>query len=182
MLWSWRVPFPSPCSPAVGWLHYPLHQQALLPLADPVSYWEAVETVRADLAAAGGAAAPGAQTPPGADGAGGCGGPGTAASPGVSTPAGAARQQHRGDRPWPPGNGPSGGDRPRSGGGPGHPRSAGSSLPAAGETEVPLPRIGAADFPAGARSRKRRTWPAWPVPRWNGFAINWSPASRWSAG
>ena len=41
------LPFPSP--PAVGWLHYPLHQQALVPLADPASYWEAVETVRRGL-------------------------------------------------------------------------------------------------------------------------------------
>ncbi len=46
-------PHPLPLQPAVGWLHYPLQQQSLLPLADPVAYWEAVEVVRADLAAAG---------------------------------------------------------------------------------------------------------------------------------
>jgi hypothetical protein len=46
-------PHPLPRQPAVGWLHYPLQQQSLLPLADPVAYWNAVETVRADLAAEG---------------------------------------------------------------------------------------------------------------------------------
>jgi hypothetical protein len=46
-------PHPLPRQPAVGWLHYPLQQQSLLPLVDPVAYWEAVETVRADLAAEG---------------------------------------------------------------------------------------------------------------------------------
>ena len=46
-------PHPLPRQPAVGWLHYPLQQQSLLPLADPVAYWNAVERVRADLAAEG---------------------------------------------------------------------------------------------------------------------------------
>ncbi|MEB3324606.1 MAG: hypothetical protein VKM17_04645 [Cyanobacteriota bacterium] len=45
-----ETPLPWPSDPAVGWIHYPLLQQSLLPLADPQSYWCAVDTVREGLA------------------------------------------------------------------------------------------------------------------------------------
>lgn len=45
-----EVPLPWPEDSAVGWIHYPLLQQALLPLADPLAYWNAVDTVREGLA------------------------------------------------------------------------------------------------------------------------------------
>jgi hypothetical protein len=48
-----ETPLPWPENPAVGWIHYPLLQQALLPLADPMAYWEAVDHVRGGLATMG---------------------------------------------------------------------------------------------------------------------------------
>ena len=45
-----ETPLPWPKDPAVGWIHYPLLQQSLLPLADPQTYWRAVDTVREGLA------------------------------------------------------------------------------------------------------------------------------------
>ena len=44
-----EAPLPWPEEPAVGWVHYPLMQQALLPLADPLAYWMAVDTVQDGL-------------------------------------------------------------------------------------------------------------------------------------
>jgi hypothetical protein len=38
---------------AVGWIHYPLLQQSLVPLADPLTYWQAVDTVQEALAELG---------------------------------------------------------------------------------------------------------------------------------
>ncbi|MCT0248067.1 glycosyltransferase family 4 protein [Synechococcus sp. CS-205] len=38
---------------AVGWLHYPLHQQSLVPFADPGAYWNAFDLLRSALAAHG---------------------------------------------------------------------------------------------------------------------------------
>ncbi|MFN5162057.1 MAG: hypothetical protein ACK5IA_09295, partial [Cyanobacteriota bacterium] len=40
---------PLPAAPAVGWLHYPLQQQSLLPLADPLAYWQALGGVEQAL-------------------------------------------------------------------------------------------------------------------------------------
>jgi hypothetical protein len=46
---------PLPLAPvgAVGWLHYPLQQQSLVPFADPEAYWQAFEQVAVTLAARG---------------------------------------------------------------------------------------------------------------------------------
>ena len=46
-------PLDAPSQPAVGWLHYPLQQQALAPLADPLGYWACIDQLARDLAADG---------------------------------------------------------------------------------------------------------------------------------
>ncbi|MFN5221226.1 MAG: hypothetical protein ACK5FE_10050, partial [Cyanobacteriota bacterium] len=40
---------PLPAAPAVGWLHYPLQQQSVLPRADPLAYWQALGGVEQAL-------------------------------------------------------------------------------------------------------------------------------------
>jgi hypothetical protein len=40
---------PPSTGPAVGWIHYPLQQQSLMPLADPRAYWACLEAVREAL-------------------------------------------------------------------------------------------------------------------------------------
>jgi hypothetical protein len=40
---------PPPPGRAVGWLHYPLQQQSLMPLADPKAYWDCLVVVRQGL-------------------------------------------------------------------------------------------------------------------------------------
>lgn len=45
-----EAPLPWPQQRAVGWIHYPLQQQSLVPLADPVAYWQAVANVQRALA------------------------------------------------------------------------------------------------------------------------------------
>jgi hypothetical protein len=48
-----QAPLPWPEEMAVGWIHYPLQQQALIPLADPQEYWQAVDGLQRQLAALG---------------------------------------------------------------------------------------------------------------------------------
>lgn len=48
-----QAPLPWPQEMAVGWVHYPLQQQALIPLADPEEYWQAVGSLHRQLAALG---------------------------------------------------------------------------------------------------------------------------------
>ena len=44
-----QAPLPWPQAMAVGWVHYPLQQQALIPLADPQEYWQAVGSLHREL-------------------------------------------------------------------------------------------------------------------------------------
>ncbi len=48
-----EAPLPWPEEAAVGWIHYPLLQQALVSLADPLAYWETVGDVQRQLAGEG---------------------------------------------------------------------------------------------------------------------------------
>lgn len=46
-------PIPQALNSAVGWLHYPLQQQSLVPFADPEAYWRAFDLLSTELAAQG---------------------------------------------------------------------------------------------------------------------------------
>lgn len=48
-----QAPLPWPQEMAVGWVHYPLQQQTLIPLADPREYWQAVGGLHRQLAELG---------------------------------------------------------------------------------------------------------------------------------
>lgn len=48
-----QAPLPWPQEMAVGWVHYPLQQQTLIPLADPQEYWQAVGSLHRQLAGLG---------------------------------------------------------------------------------------------------------------------------------